>query len=100
MTTHPHTNIPAELRGRPQWVAWRLEAPPGSERVQKMPIDPKTGRHADTTRPATWGTFEQAVAYAQRPGHNGIGYVFSPNDPYTGIDLDHCRNAETGVIEP
>jgi primase-polymerase (primpol)-like protein len=26
--------------------------------------------------------------------------VFSSGDPYTGIDLDDCRNLETGAIAP
>jgi putative DNA primase/helicase len=29
---------------------------------------------------------------------DGVGYVFSAEDPYTGIDLDKCRDPETGAI--
>ena len=31
---------------------------------------------------------------------DGIGFVFTPEDPYVGIDLDGARNPETGIIEP
>jgi putative DNA primase/helicase len=30
----------------------------------------------------------------------GVGFVFTKDDPYAGIDLDHCRNPETGEIAP
>lgn len=33
-------------------------------------------------------------------GLDGIGFMFSVSDPYTGIDLDKCLNAETGELEP
>jgi len=36
----------------------------------------------------------------QWPHGGGIGFVFSPNDPFAGIDLDHCRDLETCVIAP
>jgi putative DNA primase/helicase len=37
---------------------------------------------------------------ARTNGFQGIGYVFSPQDDYAGVDLDHCRDLETGEIEP
>jgi putative DNA primase/helicase len=33
-------------------------------------------------------------------GYSGVGFVFSSGDPYTGIDLDHCIDPETGEIAP
>jgi len=73
-------NIPDELKARPQWVTHK----------KKIPFNPRTGKAADTTDPATWGTFDEAYQAAQRRHHAGIGYVFSPDDPYVGIDLDDC----------
>jgi hypothetical protein len=29
---------------------------------------------------------------------DGFGYVFSPDDPFTGIDLDGCRDPKTGTV--
>ncbi len=64
--------------------------------------DPKTGRFAKSTDPSTWGTFDQAWAYYQshKDGVDGVGFMFAKDDPFIGIDLDHCRNAETGEIQP
>lgn len=86
-----------ELKQRSQWVCWRLEERDG--KTTKIPYDPSTGRRASSTDPATWGTYDQAVAGCKRYGCTGIGFVFSEADPYVGVDLDHCRNAETGELE-
>jgi putative DNA primase/helicase len=94
-------NIPTELLGYKSWICWREDPPrtPGAKAV-KMPIIPGTTRKADTTGPQTWNFHEGALsAYTNTPRLAGIGWVFSKDDPYTGIDLDKCRNPETGVIE-
>ncbi len=89
--------IPPELKARPQWGVWRQEVVDG--RFTKVPYQPrKPQKKASSTNPDTWGTFEQALSVAQTNGFHGIGYVFSPQDVYAGVDLDHCRNPETGEI--
>lgn len=69
-------NIPSELRSRPQWCACGPD---------KVPIDPKTRRFAAVDDPSTWGTFEEAVT----AGYKHIGFMLSPDDPFTIIDLDN-----------
>ena len=76
--------IPRELRERRQWVLWRYEERDG--KPTKVPYTAR-GRRASSTDPATWTSFEEARAAA---GFDGIGFVFSPDDPFTGIDLDEC----------
>jgi putative DNA primase/helicase len=90
--------IPAELRERPQWVGWRYVVRDG--RQTKTPINPRTGRNGSSTNLTTWGTFDEAIAAVERFKLCGIGYVFSADDPYLGIDLDACRNPATGELTP
>jgi len=59
-----------------------------------------TGHNGDSTDPTTWGTFEQALERARRDKLSGIGFVFSDSDPFCGIDLDNCRDLESGTLEP
>jgi putative DNA primase/helicase len=93
-------NIPEELTERPQWVCWRLEE--RDEKLTKVPYTPGLLRRASSTDLMTWSTFKDALAAyeAAEPPYSGIGFVFSSGDPYTGIDLDDCRNPETGAIAP
>ncbi len=90
--------VPQELREHPQWVAWRLETTPDG-RCVKPPYRPSNPRkRADVMDPGTWGTYEEALAVSGEDG--GVGYVLTGGDPYSVIDLDGCRDPETGEIEP
>lgn len=79
--------VPGELKAEPRWVCWRLVERDG--RRTKMPVDARTGRMAKSTDPATWATFEEAVAARDRLGCSGVGFVFGSDRAYTGLDLDH-----------
>lgn len=80
--------IPEELKARRQWVVWYKEERKGKS--TKVLYNPYTGKRASSTDPATWAPFSDAVQAFTSEGSqwNGIGYVFAPDDPYTGIDLD------------
>jgi hypothetical protein len=80
--------IPIELRERQQWVTWRREDRDG--KPTKIPLRPDGSGNASTTDRATWGTFSQVFETARRGGVDGIGYVFTNDDPYVGVDLDAC----------
>lgn len=102
-------NIPQELQQLRQWIVWRLEEKPGSAKPTKVPYIARVGcGKASTTDPFTWESFTNACAApltsteivpwdytrecpsltVDETGFTGIGFVFSENDPYTGIDLD------------
>jgi hypothetical protein len=92
--------IPAGLRDRKQWVCWRYERRDG--KWTKVPINAVTGRNASATDSATWSAFASCLAYyhAHRATLDGIGYVLSSADPFTGIDLDDARDGATVKLLP
>ena len=95
--------IPQELKELPQWVCWRLEerkSRNGEVELTKPPVSPHTGRLAKVSNSKTWGTFEEAHAhFLTNPTCRGVGFVFTQEDPYAGVDLDKCRDPETGHVE-
>ncbi len=101
----PHfENIPQALRERAQWVCWKYAKPPGgkTDRWSKLPISPFTGQLAKSTAESTWADFDTALACfeGRRALLAGVGFVFSRGDPFIGVDLDKCRDRETGRLTP
>ena len=80
-------NIPAELKDRNQWVTWKSINRNGQS--TKIPYQ-VNGIEAKSNDPSTWTSFDNVMAAYNRGGYSGIGYVFSKDDPYTGIDCDCC----------
>lgn len=93
-------NIPEVLTKRRQWVTWRLEERDG--RLTKIPFTPESGRRASVSDLMTWTTFERAVEAYERPEphYHGLGYCFCSGDRFVGLDLDGCRNLDSGEIAP
>ncbi len=90
--------IPQALRNLPQWVIWKTEDRNGKS--TKGPFNPKTKTLASTTNPRTWSDFNTACHVFKQGGYDGVGFVFTDTDPFCGIDLDKCREPDTGIIEP
>jgi putative DNA primase/helicase len=101
--------VPDELRQWNHWVVWRAEPNAEPDKPpRKVLFDPKTGRQARTadavgkryndTPADTWGTYAQARRAFDAGEWNGLGFVFTEDDPYIGGDIDHCRNPETGEL--
>lgn len=83
-------NIPDELKQRNQWTLWRLEKrQPSDKKPTKVPYS-INGKKAKADDQNTWGSFWDTLNVWQQSGgkYSGIGYYFSADDPYTGIDLD------------
>lgn len=91
--------IPDELKDLSQWLRWRWVWDPKAERWTKLPIHATRDTHAATNDPTTWGRFEDAFGYLDTHRVHGVGFVFTDGDPYCGIDIDGCRNPDTGEID-
>lgn len=85
-------NIPLELKepGLGQYVFWKAD---------KKPRNPHNNQLASVSDPKTWDTFENACKAMKDYGGKGVGFVFTENDPYCGIDLDKVID-EDGQIDP
>lgn len=93
-----------------RFVAWREEittTDDGKTRKAKVPYAPKSGRKASATDATTWGLRKTAKARAAKllagGKTGGIGVVLGKLDDgshLSGVDLDGCRDPETGVLAP
>ncbi|MBI5764297.1 MAG: hypothetical protein HZA51_12315 [Planctomycetes bacterium] len=92
-------NVPTCLRDRRQWVCFRYIKRGGKQ--TKCPVNPMTGAQASSINSATWASFDQAVEKCKQcPDLAGIGFVFTPDDDYCGVDLDDCIDQATGEVKP
>lgn len=89
-------SIPTSLKELPQWLMWKLEQRRG-DKPTKLPYQ-TNGQLAKSNDASTWNTFETVARRSKLPGFSGVGFVFSADDPFIGVDLDGCRNPETGRI--
>lgn len=92
-------DVIAALGLTPHFVAWAFEDH-GKPKLDKVPKSPLTGYNASSTDPRTWGSLDDAVRRARREGW-GIGFVFHATlNEYAGVDLDACRDPESGLLVP
>lgn len=85
--------IPTMLRERQQWVLWKFAERDGQ--TTKLPYQ-TNGKLAKSNDASTWTTLAAALAAVEK--YSGIGFVFAADGDLCGIDLDGCRNPETGEV--
>lgn len=78
-------------------MGWRYET--RDDKQTKVPINPHNGRRAKSNDPRTWADHETAAGAVERYELDGVGFMFCADDPLAGVDLDDCRDPETGAIE-
>lgn len=90
----PTTHQELELMEAEQWVCWKYKG------KSKMPISAKTGTAASTADSSTWSSYLQAVSYRKEHDDlDGVGFAFTEDDPYCGVDLDDCIDGDGTVAK-
>lgn len=90
------SNLPPELINCDRWLCWRTAERDGKS--TKLPVDPSTGRIASATDPETWTSFERAREGLERFDATGLGFAFHEAGSLVGVDLDDCRDLESGTL--
>lgn len=89
-------NLPAAGRILPNWVLWKPVEREG--RITKVPLD-RYGNLASSTAPHTWCHLDEARKAFEAGVGEGVGFVFTRQAGISGVDLDHCRDKDTGEID-
>jgi Protein of unknown function (DUF3987)/Primase C terminal 2 (PriCT-2) len=82
----------------PHWLVWKWQR--STNGWTKPPFcsnDPS--RHAANNNPATWSTRSAAVTAVLAGKANGVGFALT-NTEIGALDLDDCREPETGTVDP
>jgi putative DNA primase/helicase len=92
-------NLPTALRSRTRerrWVCWKWTWK--ANQWTKPPFqasDPSL--FAKSNDPETWGDYSVAFAAVAVGKADGIGYML-PGSNLGAVDLDHCRDPQTGKL--
>lgn len=87
------------LRHHARWVGWKWQEKPNGGWDKPLYRADYTEFHASTQKPKTWvglDTAERALTAGQL---DGIGYVVRDDPDHVFIDLDDCRDPETGELD-
>ena len=87
--TNNFDNIPQELKALKRWVLWKY-LPRGNSKPAKEPYKPGYQYTINALDPQNQSNFEDVVSTYNGGGYDGIGFVFTKEDPYAGIDVDNC----------
>lgn len=98
-------NVPPQLRLLKRWLGWSYQWK--DEKWTKQPVSPLTGQFIGVTSRGTkgqdwashWTDFDGAVKGASGLKLDGVGFVFTKEDGFLGIDFDNCRDG-LGKLHP
>jgi Protein of unknown function (DUF3987) len=107
MDAHPQThcgdlaNPPPGLSPlclRDHWVIWKWQPAENGKWTKPPYCADSPSRLAANNNPQTWATHHSAVSAVSAGCADGVGFVLT-NTNVGAIDLDHCRNSQTGAID-
>lgn len=94
--------LPEQLRplaGYRQFILWKIAQ--RDSKTVKLPVDYRTAGVGDAHNPEIWLDAETAINTAAAYGQDyGVGFVFTPNDPFFFVDIDKCLNADNDTWSP
>jgi len=88
--------IPMDLKMIPRFLLWNYTLIDG-QKWAKVPVK-LDGKPASSTNPATWVDFLTAQKAYENGNFSGIGFVFTGDDDLVGIDIDDCRDIDSGEL--
>lgn len=93
-------NLPQQLTSLDQWVAVSLEQNDPQSKPKKLPKYVNAGnlQNASVSNPSTWMRFEMASRVMASRNCDGVGFVLKQEDGLVIMDLDQCRDPETGLL--
>jgi P4 family phage/plasmid primase-like protien len=89
-------DIPMDLKMIPRFLLWKYTLIDNGKWA-KTPVQ-LNGRMASSTNPNTWVDFLTAQKAYEDGDFDGIGFVFTGDDDLVGIDIDDCRDIDSGEL--
>lgn len=94
--------VPAALKEVSNWLIWQYQADASGGKPKKVPMSVNSNGllvSGSVTNAKVHMTFDDALKlYNFFPSLSGIGFVFTKDDCFTGLDFDQCISEE-GVVE-
>ena len=90
------SQVPGDITTSDRCLVWNLENRKGRPTKPLYRAD-DPGRYADSTDPTTWSDWPTALAAHENGKADGVGWV--PDADIVGVDLDKCRDVETGETQ-
>ena len=86
------------LRHHARWVGWKWQQKPNGDWDKPLYRADYTEFHASTQKPNSWVTLDVAERALAGGQLDGIGYVLRDDTQHVYLDLDDCRDPETGEL--